>query len=58
MTKVEEQILKNQIVILGLLQDLQEELQPISSIQETHDLIIQERKTININHVTTFDNRH
>lgn len=44
MTKVEEQILSNQIVIMGMLQDLQNELEPILNITETHTLIIAERK--------------
>lgn len=44
MTKVEEQILKNQFVIMGMLQDLQNELEPIKNITDTHNLIIEERK--------------
>ena len=31
-----EQILKNQVVIMGMLQDMQDELEPIQNIEDTH----------------------
>lgn len=47
MTKIEEQILLNQIEIMGMLQNMQDELEPVQGLQETHDLIIYERKNEN-----------
>lgn len=44
MTKIEEQILNNQLIIMGMLQDLNNGLEPIQSIIDTHNLIIEERK--------------
>lgn len=39
MIKYLKQILKNQIVIMGMLQDMQEELEYIPNITETHKLL-------------------
>lgn len=39
-----EQILKNQIVIMGMLQDLQDELEPIQNIQDTYEVLKNNRK--------------
>lgn len=47
MTKVEKQILLNQIDIMGMLQNMQDELEPVQGLQETHDLIISERNVEN-----------
>lgn len=41
-----EQILKNQIVIMGMLQDMQDELEEIPNITETYKLIIENRKEV------------
>lgn len=35
-----EQILKNQVVIMGMLQDMQDELEPIQNIEDTHQLLV------------------
>lgn len=35
-----EQIFKNQVVIMGMLQDLQDELEPIQNIEDTHQLLV------------------
>lgn len=40
MSREIEQILKNQVVIMGMLQDLQDELEPIQNIEETHQLLV------------------
>jgi hypothetical protein len=34
MCRETEQILKNQVVIMGILQDLQDELEPIQNIED------------------------
>ena len=39
MIKYLKQILKNQIVIMGMLQDMQDELEYIPNIKETHKLL-------------------
>lgn len=39
-----EQILKNQIVIMGMLQDLQDELEPIQNIQDTYEVLKSNKK--------------
>lgn len=47
MTKVEEQILQNQIVIMGMLQDVTGDPQYGSpNIVGTHDLIVEDRKGV------------
>ena len=38
------QILKNQIVIMGMLQDMQEEIEEIPNIAETHKLLTETKK--------------
>lgn len=40
MSREIEQILKNQVVIMGMLQDLQDELEPIQNIEDTHQLLV------------------
>ena len=40
MSRETEQILKNQVVIMGMLQDLQDELEPIQNIEDTHQLLV------------------
>lgn len=40
MSRETEQILKNQVVIMGMLQDLQDELEPIQNIADTHQLLV------------------
>lgn len=40
MSRETEQILKNQVVIMGILQDLQDELEPIQNIEDTHQLLV------------------
>ena len=40
MSREIEQILKNQVVIMGMLQNLQDELEPIQNIEDTHQLLV------------------
>lgn len=40
MSRETEQILKNQVVIMGMLQDLQDKLEPIQNIEDTHQLLV------------------
>lgn len=40
MSREIEQILKNQVVIMGMLQDMQDELEPIQNIEDTHQLLV------------------
>lgn len=40
MSREIKQILKNQVVIMGMLQDLQDELEPIQNIEDTHQLLV------------------
>ncbi len=40
MSREIEQILKNQVVIMGMLQDLQDELEQIQNIEDTHQLLV------------------
>lgn len=41
MSREIEQILKNQVVIMGMLRDMQDELEPIQNIEDTHQLLVE-----------------